>query len=99
MSDTSLDCGDSSCIFAEKTTGMRTNSRCRCLDSIESAYPQLAQDIRRAFRKLEQTKEFKAALNDLKNAAQAQHFKTDTSVLTYAAMKLRKYKEQFGELK
>lgn len=26
------DCGDHSCLFAEKKTGMRTNGGCRCFD-------------------------------------------------------------------
>lgn len=29
-----LDCGDSSCWFAQKKSGMRTNGGCRCLCSL-----------------------------------------------------------------
>lgn len=28
-----LDCGDNSCFFVEKPTGMRTNGGCRCFES------------------------------------------------------------------
>ncbi len=29
-----LDCGDNSCLFAERKGGMRTNGGCRCLDEL-----------------------------------------------------------------
>ena len=31
-----MDCGDSSCWFAQKKTGMRTNGGCRCLSGLPS---------------------------------------------------------------
>jgi hypothetical protein len=34
--DDALDCGDNSCFFAERKTGMRTNGGCRCLDGLPS---------------------------------------------------------------
>jgi hypothetical protein len=30
-----IDCGDNSCVFAAKKTGMRTNGGCRCIDKPE----------------------------------------------------------------
>lgn len=34
MSEPTLDCGDSSCMFALKKTGMRTNGGCVCLEEL-----------------------------------------------------------------
>jgi hypothetical protein len=33
------DCGDNSCMFADKKTGMRTNGGCRCFDEIAPRGP------------------------------------------------------------
>ena len=35
-----MDCGDSSCLFAEARTGMRTNGGCRCLEKFEVYNPE-----------------------------------------------------------
>lgn len=51
---TDWDCGDQSCAFAEKKTGMRTNGGCRCLEnrglSSHGQLRSLREAIRSAFR-------------------------------------------------
>lgn len=42
-----IDCGDSSCAFAAKKTGMRTNGGCRCMDKGD-----LKPELRRLLRRL-----------------------------------------------
>lgn len=42
--DGTLDCGDSSCFFATKRGGMRTNGGCRCLQDLD---PRAATAVRR----------------------------------------------------
>ena len=37
-----LDCGDTSCLFASKKGGMRTNGGCRCLRNVLTTKFQLA---------------------------------------------------------
>jgi hypothetical protein len=45
------DCGDSSCVFAEKKTGQRTNGGCRCFD--DAAYgPKAQKELLRLARHL-----------------------------------------------
>jgi len=34
--DFNIDCGDNSCLYAVKKTGMRTNGGCRCFDGIDN---------------------------------------------------------------
>lgn len=40
-----MDCGDNSCLFAVKRGGMRTNGRCRCLDSLDDTHVRLRRDL------------------------------------------------------
>ncbi len=46
-----LDCGDNSCMFAEKRGGMRTNGGCRCLKEIDSD-PAKRRHVTAAIKKL-----------------------------------------------
>ena len=60
------DCGDSSCLFAEKKTGMRTNGGCRCFD-----HAGFSKDVMKSARLMlpellylrERVKEFEEELN------------------------------------
>lgn len=42
-----IDCGDNSCVFKAKKTGMRTNGGCRCLP-----YPEVKPELRRIVHRL-----------------------------------------------
>jgi len=59
-----LDCGDHSCMFAVKKTGMRTNGGCRCLkelSNIKQAKVNLA-----IMRMRKRIKELEAKIEELK---------------------------------
>jgi len=43
MTSWNLDCGDNSCLFAEKRTGMRTNGGCCCFEDLSRH--ELAQQV------------------------------------------------------
>jgi hypothetical protein len=48
-----IDCGDSSCVFAARKTGMRTNGGCRCLkDEVKPELRRILHRLAFATRKL-----------------------------------------------
>ena len=51
-----LDCGDNSCLFAEKKTGMRTNGGCRCFKDLPTNKRMFVHKMLYSLRKIKDRK-------------------------------------------
>jgi len=79
MSDTEIDCGDNSCLFATRRGGMRTNGGCRCLEnagfggSSQKALRQMLPEVLRLRSEVERLTASNRAIVAQRDRLQAEH--------------------------